>query len=652
MQLGRTSRRRRKFRRGHAPYLGKIRLFWCDECNVPRFEETECSICKSMPRKVHISPPGDPFPAMDGHLERAILAINRQFGEGIGERVLPPDKTIVMNKVPSLDAMYEVVVDGHIVGRLRFDIPEHNYTFLLTLEGGRRIGALTRVKWVSLHDGVLKFLKDGANLMVPGVAGCDSGIQKNDEVMLMDSDGVVVGAGIARMSGADMAREEKGYAVKMRDIADPSAPNINPKTASWDDAVQANENDLILIEEEATNFIKRTAQREDAPVVVGFSGGKDSLVVYLLVEKALGLSPPMFFVNTGLEFPETIRHIEEFAETHNVTIIGHDSGEQFWDSVDVFGPPARDFRWCCKVLKLGPAAKSIAEKLGGHVLTFMGQRKLESFQRSQESRVSSNPWVPGQRSANPIQKWNALEVWLYIFRENASFNLLYNRGYHRMGCYLCPSSPLGELESIRETHPALFERWNEKLRIWAKRYGFADGWAEHGFWRWKNLPQGQQNLAENLGLDISSTRAGPKDQLSLNIVKGVSPCKDSGFSLEGQFSAGVDLNRVSRVMPIFGSTKVSETLGALRTKSGENSITMFSSGSLVVRGNDEASIEHQAGQIGRAVQRAIFCQACGSCIPQCEHEALNLDEGKVSVDPEKCINCLKCDSWPCPTYLG
>ncbi len=605
-----------------------------------------------MPRKVPISPPGDPFPAMDGHLERIILAINRQFGEGIGERVLPPDKTIVMNKVPSLDSMFEVVVDGHIVGRLRFDIPEHNYTFLLTLEGGQRIGAFTRVKWVSLHDGVLKFLKDGANLMVPGVAGCDSGIQKNDEVMLMDSDGVVVGVGIARMSGTDMAREEKGYAVKMRGVADPSAPNINPKTSSWDDAVQANENDLVLIEEEATNFIKRTAQREDAPVVVGFSGGKDSLVVYLLVEKALGFSPPMFFVNTGLEFPETIRHIEEFAETHNVTIIGHDSGEQFWESVDVFGPPARDFRWCCKVLKLGPAAKSIAEKLGGHVLTFMGQRKLESFQRSQESRVSSNPWVPGQKSANPIQKWNALEVWLYIFRENTPFNPLYNRGYHRMGCYLCPSAPLAELESIRETHPALYERWNRKLRTWAKRYGFADEWAELGFWRWKNLPQGQQNLAKTLGLDIESTRAGPKDKLSLSIVKGVSPCKDSGFSLEGQFSAGVNLNRVSRIMPIFGSTKSSDSLGALRTKSGENSITMFSSGSLVIRGNDEESIERLAGQIGRAVQRAIFCQGCGSCIPQCEHGALNLDEGKVSVDPEKCINCLKCDSWPCPTYLG
>ncbi|NIR15141.1 MAG: phosphoadenosine phosphosulfate reductase family protein, partial [Desulfobacterales bacterium] len=50
-------------------------------------------------------------------------------------------------------------------------------------------------------------------------------------------------------------------------------------------------------------------------------------------------------------------------------------------------------------------------------------------------------------SANPIQNWNALEVWLYIFKEKADFNPLYNQGYHRMGCYLCPSSPLAELES-------------------------------------------------------------------------------------------------------------------------------------------------------------------------------------------------------------
>jgi TPP-dependent indolepyruvate ferredoxin oxidoreductase alpha subunit len=31
---------------------------------------------------------------------------------------------------------------------------------------------------------------------------------------------------------------------------------------------------------------------------------------------------------------------------------------------------------------------------------------------------------------------------------------------------------------------------------------------------------------------------------------------------------------------------------------------------------------------------------------------LNLDEAKIAVDPERCTNCLKCDTWPCPTYLS
>jgi phosphoadenosine phosphosulfate reductase len=304
------------------------------------------------------------------------------------------------------------------------------------------------------------------------------------------------------------------------------------------------------------------------------------------------------------------------------------------------------------VLKLGPAAKSIAEELGGNAVVFMGQRKLESFQRSVEPRVASNPWVPGQVSASPIHNWNALEVWLYIFKEKAEFNPLYNRGFLRMGCYLCPATPLAELESLAETHPILYERWQHKLQDWAKRYGFPEEWAKLGFWRWKKLPSGQMNVINEMGLRIEAYRKAPSQTLELNIVKGVSPCTSSGFSLEGQFSAGVDLDRVSRILPIFGNTHYSEDLGALRTKLGETSITLFSSGSLVVRGGNEETVGRVARQLERAVRRAVFCQACGSCVPQCEQAALNLQEGKISVDEEKCIQCMKCDSWPCPTYLG
>lgn len=599
-----------------------------------------------------LSPPGDAFPGMEGHLMRAINAIDAQFGTGVGKVLLPPDKVVVINKVSALDAMYEIIVDGFIVGRLRFDIPKRGYTFILALEGARRIGSVSKQKWVSLHDGVLKYLKDGANLMVPGVQGCDSGIEVDDEVWVLNSDGQVVAAGISRMTGVEMANEPKGFAVKIRAVSDPTGPLENNKKATWQDAVQANTADLEKIEGEAVSFVKRTvAKQHDLPVVVAFSGGKDSLATYLVVEKSIEESPPIFFMDTGIELPETIEHIENFAESREVKIIRQRAGNRFWESVDTFGPPARDFRWCCKVLKLGPAATSIADDMGGESLSFMGQRKLESFQRSIEPRVTENPWVPGQTSANPIQNWNALEVWLYIFHKKEDFNPLYNRGYHRMGCYLCPSSPLAELESLRETHPDLHRQWESTMQEWAEKYGFPDEWVNMGFWRWKNLPKGQMELVNKLGLDIDHIRPSPGQTLNLTVTKGVSPCVKSGFSLEGAFSSGIDLNRVSKVFPIFGKTRLSEELGALRTTVDENSIALFSSGSVVVRGEKEKSVDMLVSQMERALKRALFCQACGSCVPQCDHGALNLDESKVSVNEENCTNCLKCDTWPCPTYL-
>ncbi len=619
---------------------------------MPRISDKPCGVCGEQSRSVEISPPGDPFPAMEGHLQRAISTIDEQFGDDVGMAVLPSNKTIVLNKVSSLDAMYEIITDGYIVGRLRFDIPKRGYTFLLTLEGGRRIGKHSKMKWVSCHDGVLPYLKKGANLMLPGVTGCDSGIQVDDEVWLINSSGLVIGVGLARMSGAEMACETKGFAVKIREIGDPIEPQINQRTATWDDAVSANTNDLDVIEDEAVAFIHRAIRNVNAPVVVGFSGGKDSLVTYLLVEKALGKAPPLFFMNTGLELPETIEHVKSFAQNRSAKVINQDAGDRFWESLDVFGPPARDFRWCCKVLKLGPAATSIASEMDGESLSFMGQRKLESFQRSIEPRLTNNPWVPGQTSANPIQNWNALEVWLYIFRSGVEFNPLYNKGYHRMGCYLCPSSPLEELKSLSETHPDLYTRWTDRLGAEAERMGFPEEWATHGFWRWKNIPSGQMNLIKTMGLDITPKRQGPGERLELTIVKGVSPCVQSGFSLEGQFSDGIDLNRVSEVLAIFGEPKISEEMGALRIKTNGNAITLFSSGSLIIRGENEARINQLSEQVDRAVKRAILCQACGSCVPQCENSALYLKDEKISVDSTKCTNCIKCDLWPCPTYLS
>ncbi len=63
----------------------------------------------------------------------------------------------------------------------------------------------------------------------------------------------------------------------------------------------------------------------------------------------------LLFVNTGLEFPETVSYVHGFARKHGLKLLEADAGESFWEQVDTFGPPAKDFRWCCKVCKLAPA---------------------------------------------------------------------------------------------------------------------------------------------------------------------------------------------------------------------------------------------------------------------------------------------------------
>lgn len=52
----------------------------------------------------------------------------------------------------------------------------------------------------------------------------------------------------------------------------------------------------------------------------------------------------------------------------------------------------------------------------------------------------------------------------------------------------------------------------------------------------------------------------------------------------------------------------------------------------------------------KLVAMAQFCLACGTCIEHCSSLAISLVEGKVSVDPEKCVLCGYCAP-VCPAFL-
>ncbi len=189
---------------------------------------------------------------------------------------------------------------------------------------------------------------------------------------------------------------------------------------------------LKELESESMHILREVASQFDRPALL-FSGGKDSLVVLDLARASVKQRElKAFFLNTGIEFPETVEFVRSFCREREIPLEEANAGPAFREQVGKFGPPAKDFRWCCKVCKLasagdldtGKGASSI--KRAGEVayLTIDGKRKHESFSRARIAASETNPFVPAQLNIFPIRDWKAIEVWLYIHWRQLSYNPL------------------------------------------------------------------------------------------------------------------------------------------------------------------------------------------------------------------------------------
>jgi len=374
------------------------------ECNLPVLSR-RCGICSGRTRAVSVSPPGDVRPAFERDVEIINRTVERCFGV---PDLIPADKVVILNKASGRDRFDEVIVDGRVLGVLEYEVEEGRYSFLPRLEGARRIREhATARRVVEIDASAVPYILKGASVLLPGVTFFDRDIREGEQVVVAAPEGVVA-VGRSRMSGAEAGEREKGMFVKVRRSAPPQPPRVLPGGQDWQDAVEANREVLEKYEDEALAFIRRVSDETDLPKAVAFSGGKDSLATLLLVRKVLG-DVPVMFVDTGIEFPETLDFVRSLAGRWGMELLVEEGGD-FFRGVEYFGPPGRDYRWCCKVCKLGPTAKIIDRHFPGGVLNFIGQRAYESETRARSRRVWRNPWLPKQRGASPIQHWTALHV--------------------------------------------------------------------------------------------------------------------------------------------------------------------------------------------------------------------------------------------------
>lgn len=456
------------------PPVKKI-LYWCETCNVPLIGRS-CA-CGREGKKIGLLQPYDIRPA----LAADSLLIKKLLAERFGQVPLP--RIILLNKAGGVDRADLVIIHGERFGWLTFDPVTRKFRFDPAPQALRYI---------------LPFVKNGiVDLDSQTNAGKEPGRIGGKKIALKTPvpDGTVI-VKYKNRFGTGVVKE--GF-VKVRELI--TVVPQTPPNPGWDEAIVKNRYHLKNLERNAVRTIKRHIH--DRPTAnVSFSGGKDSTAVLHIAKKA-GVTKA-FFIDTGIEFPETV----DFVRSQDVELVQR-AGD-FWQAVEKAGPPAKDNRWCCKLLKLHPLKLYLAGV--GPSVTIQGNRWYESWNRADLDETSQNPENPLQLNVSPIRNWRALEVFLYLWWQKVRINPLYDKGLERIGCYLCPAMLESEYEQLRVLQPEYARRWDAFLEKWADKKGLPVPFHSWGLWRWRAMPPKMRELCRLKGIPVNedyTLQAGP-----------------------------------------------------------------------------------------------------------------------------------------------
>ena len=165
---------------------------------------------------------------------------------------------------------------------------------------------------------------------------------------------------------------------------------------------------------------------------LAFSGGKDSICIYDLAVRAKVKFDAHYNV-TGIDPPELVK----FIKVNYPTVIRDMPEMSIWRWIEKKGLPTRVNRWCCEKLK----------ERGGHgrrVVT--GIRWAESNKRSKRQLTEACYKDKLKVYVNPIIDWQDIDVWQYINERNLEYCCLYNEGFKRIGCIMCPMAGMRKEE--------------------------------------------------------------------------------------------------------------------------------------------------------------------------------------------------------------
>jgi len=204
---------------------------------------------------------------------------------------------------------------------------------------------------------------------------------------------------------------------------------------------------------EGISFIRDNIGTKTA--FVGFSGGKDSIVTADLMKRS-GVKYELYYSFTGIDPPEVVRFIRKYYPE----CIFLKPKQTFWRNLSVHTPPSDRLRWCCTSLKKESGWDVPLEH------RVMGIRKEESSKRSKYPRIN---FFEKLRHTHyyPILNFNEADIWEYIKSNELPYPSLYDEGFDRLGCIVCPyhSERTGKKhKQYRDRWPKYFNRFERGIK--------------------------------------------------------------------------------------------------------------------------------------------------------------------------------------------
>jgi phosphoadenosine phosphosulfate reductase len=202
---------------------------------------------------------------------------------------------------------------------------------------------------------------------------------------------------------------------------------------------------------------------------LAFSGGKDSVALKAVADLA-GVRYDAHYSMTTVDPPEVTRFIKrEFPDVE-----WHVPDAPFWELVKTRGLPARNVRWCCQEFK---------EVGGVDRIVALGLRAEESAARAKRGVFGAcakrRKWF-----VSPLMDWSEQDVWALHEQEGLPHCSLYDEGWDRIGCVICPFER--NVAKSMKRWPVFWRLTQEASAVyWAQSESAQDRWeTAEALWQW------------------------------------------------------------------------------------------------------------------------------------------------------------------------